>query len=130
MRHAKSDLAVAEGIESNPDVLPNQTAFHAQQAAEKAIKGTMIHQGIAFPLTHDLQELIKRWTTSGRNWPSTLANVKALNPYPVESRYPGYIHQISRAEVRTAIETAKQVIVWAETILDPPPPNAPDFPSK
>src|ERR1035441_555913 len=66
LRHAKSDLAVAQSIENNSDVLPNQTAFHAQQAAEKAIKGAMIHAGIAFPLMHDLQDLIKRWTSSGR----------------------------------------------------------------
>jgi len=37
LRHAKSDLAVARQIEANPDVLANQTAFHGQQAAEKAI---------------------------------------------------------------------------------------------
>ena len=38
LRHAKSDLAVAQDIEKNPDVLPNQTAFHAQQAAERPSK--------------------------------------------------------------------------------------------
>ena len=42
LRHAKSDLAVARDVEANPDVLPNQTAFHAQQAAEKAIKAVMV----------------------------------------------------------------------------------------
>jgi len=121
LRHAKSDLAVAQGVESNPDVLPNQSAFHAQQAAEKAIKAVMIHEGIAFPLTHDLKDLIKRWTSSGRVWPPALVDVKTLNPYAVESRYPGYVHQISRAEVRAAIEMAEQVVAWAETILHPPP---------
>jgi HEPN domain-containing protein len=130
LRHAKSDLAVARDVEGNPEVLPNQTAFHAQQAAEKAIKAVMIHQGIAFPLTHDLKELVKRWTNSGRIWPPALANVKTLNPYAVESRYPGYIHQISRAEVRTAIEMAEQVIAWAETVLNPPPPTLPGIKSK
>jgi HEPN domain-containing protein len=110
LRHAKSDLAVARDIASNPDVLPSQTAFHAQQAAEKAIKAVMIHEGIAFPLTHDLEALVKRWTNSGRGWPPALVNVKALNPYAVESRYPGYVHQISRGEVSAAIEMAEQVV--------------------
>jgi HEPN domain-containing protein len=124
LSHAKSDLAVARDIEDNPDVLPNQTAFHAQQAAEKAIKAVMIQEGIAFPRTHDLTELVKRWTDSGRVWPPTLIGVKTLNPYAVESRYPGYIHQLSRAEVRAAIEMAEEVVTWAETVLAPPPPPA------
>ena len=130
LRHAKSDLAVAQSIENNSDVLPNQTAFHAQQAAEKAIKGAMIHAGIAFPLTHDLQDLIKRWTSSGRAWPAALINVKTLTPYAVESRYPGYIHQVSRAEVRAAIEVAEQVIAWADALLHPTSPAIPGVPSK
>jgi HEPN domain-containing protein len=130
LRHAKSDLAVAQDIENNPDVLPNQTVFHAQQAAEKALKGVMIHEAIAFPRTHDLKDLVKQWTNSGRAWPAALTNVKTLSPYAVESRYPGYIHPISRAEVRTAVEVAEQVIAWAEAQLHPPPPTIPGGPSK
>ncbi len=121
LRHAKSDLAVARGIQNDPDVLPNQTVFHAQQAAEKAIKAVMIREAVPFPRTHDLTELVKRWTYSGRAWPPALIGVKSLNPYAVESRYPGYIHQLSRAEVRAAIETAEKVVTWAETVLTQPP---------
>jgi HEPN domain-containing protein len=124
LRHAKSDLALARHVESSPDVLPNQIAFHAQQAAEKAIKAAMIERGVAFPLTHDLTELIRRWRSSGRVWPAELGDVKTLNPYAVESRYPGYVHQISRAEVRTALEVADQVVAWAEEILNPRPGTA------
>ena len=128
LRHAKSDLAVARDVERNPDVLPNQPAFHAQQAAEKAIKAVMIHEGIAFPLTHDLSDLIKRWLNSGRVWPAALTNVKTLNPYAVESRCPGYIHQLSQAEVKAAIELAEQTVAWAETILNPKQPTVPGVP--
>jgi HEPN domain-containing protein len=119
LRHGLSDLALARQAENNPDVLPNQTAFHAQQAAEKAIKGAMIHEGLLFARTHDLQDLVKRWTASGRVWPASLGNVNALTPYAVESRYPGYMHQINRAEVRAAIQTAEQVVAWAQGVLNP-----------
>lgn len=120
LRHAKSDLAVARDVKSNPDVLPNQTAFHAQQAAVKALKAAMIHERIVFPLTHDLKVLVKRWTDSGRIWPSALTDVKTLNPYAVESRYPGYIHQITSTEVLAAIDMAERVVSWAESVLNPP----------
>jgi HEPN domain-containing protein len=125
LRHALSDLALARQAENSPDVLPNQTAFHAQQAAAKAIKGAMIHEGLLFARTHDLHELLKRWTVSGRAWPPSLGNVKTLTPYAVESRYPGYLHQIERAEVRAAIETAEQVVAWARGVLNPPEETPP-----
>lgn len=49
----------------------------------------MIHEGLLFARAHDLQDLVKRWTVSGRVWPPSLRNVKTLTPYAVESRYPG-----------------------------------------
>jgi len=52
---------------------------------------------------------------------SSATKGRALNPYAVESRYPGYIHQLSRAEVRAAIEMAEKIATWAETVLLPPP---------
>lgn len=115
LRHARSDLTVARRVESDPDVLPSQVVFHAQQAAEKALKGALIHVGTAFPLTHDLSELVKRWTASGRVWPEELAGVGTLNPFAVESRYPGYIHELTCEEVSAAIALAAKVVAWAET---------------
>jgi HEPN domain-containing protein len=119
--HARSDLAYARTGEHDPDILPNQVAFHAQQAAEKAIKAVLVHRAIAFPKTHDLKDLIKRWTSIGEVWPPELADTKSLNPYAFETRYPGYIHQISTTEVRKAIEAAEQVLNWAENVVKSPP---------
>lgn len=128
LRHARSDLTVARRVENDPDVLPSQVVFHAQQAAEKAMKGALIHAGVAFPLTHDLSELVKRWTVSGRVWPEALSGVGTLNPFAVESRYPGYIHELTRKEVSAAIALAAAVVAWADkqtmsgTSPAPPPP--------
>lgn len=36
----------------------------------------------------------------------------------------GYMHQIERAEVRAAIETAEQVVAWARGVLNPVQGNA------
>ena len=124
MAHARSDLKYARLGEANPDILPNQVAFHAQQAAEKALKAALVHHGIQFPKTHDVTDLILRWTKAGANWPADLADAKTLNPYAFETRYPGYVHQVSLLEVRAAIEVAEKVVVWAETILKPLPPAA------
>lgn len=119
--HARSDLAYARLGERDPEVLPNQAAFHAQQAAEKAIKAAMIHHNIAFPFTHDLEGLIKRWTDAGHPWPAELADVDTLSPYAAETRYPGYFYEVSAAEVRAAIEMAEKIVAWAGHIVHPPP---------
>ena len=122
LAHARSDLAYSRAGERAADILPNHVAFHAQQAAEKALKAVLVHRSVAFPKTHDLMELIKRWTHLGEIWPVELAETKTLNPYAFETRYPGYIYQINSAEVRSAIATAEQVLAWAENIIKPPPP--------
>ncbi len=49
---ARSDLALAGS--SLAGVLLEDLCFHAQQAAEKAIKAVLIRHDTEFPLTHDL----------------------------------------------------------------------------
>lgn len=56
LRSARSDLALA-GAEV-PGADPEGFCFHAQQAAEKAIKGVLLAHGIRFPYVHDLGALL------------------------------------------------------------------------
>jgi len=56
---------------------PDSACFHAQQCAEKYLKARLQEAGLAFPKTHDLLDLLKRflavepaWTTLTRNSPS------------------------------------------------------------
>ena len=55
LTHTRSDLAVAKT--NIPDALPEVNCFHAQQAAEKALKAVLISLGATFDFTHDLQYL-------------------------------------------------------------------------
>jgi HEPN domain-containing protein len=41
--HAQSDLRYAALGRGVPGILQNQVAFHAQQAAEKALKAALVH---------------------------------------------------------------------------------------
>lgn len=90
LNHAISDLALAHLGDQSDDVLPGQVCFHAQQAVEKAIKSVLFRHNIRFPLVHDLEMLIEiarhaRLTLQG--WADDVA---MLNPYAVETRYPGH----------------------------------------
>jgi HEPN domain-containing protein len=63
--HSESDLRYATPGRGAPGILQNQVAFHAQQAAEKALNAVLVHASIDFPRTHDLQALLMRIRDSG-----------------------------------------------------------------
>jgi HEPN domain-containing protein len=56
LRYARDDLRAAELLAGQGDV-PRAACFHAQQAAEKAIKGSLIFLQTGFRKTHDLELL-------------------------------------------------------------------------
>ncbi len=58
LSHAESDLNLAKLGKGKDKVLPEQICFHAQQAAEKALKSLLLFHKLEFPLTHDLVELL------------------------------------------------------------------------
>lgn len=47
--HAESDLRYAALGRGAPGILPNQVAFHTQQAAEKALKAVLVDASVDFP---------------------------------------------------------------------------------
>lgn len=117
LHYAESDLCLARLGRPDPDVLPNQVAFHAPQAAEKALKGVLVGRGVEFPKTHHLDELIELVQEAGMAWPFAVDRVEALTPYAVQTRYPGGIFQINRAKVDEAIGVAEQVLAWAKAAV-------------
>ncbi len=55
---ARTDLALATVVlEKGPDMDPWACCFHAQQAAEKALKAVLVANGTEPPYTHDLGAL-------------------------------------------------------------------------
>lgn len=55
---ASKDLRALELFASSPELAEEIFGFHAQQAAEKALKAWISRLGGAFPPTHDLSKLI------------------------------------------------------------------------
>lgn len=110
------------GWPSGKTVLPEQICFHAQQAAEKALKAILLAREVDFPFTHDLEELLTIFPAAGIAIPSELQEVGALTPYAVETRYPGFWGQIAEQEVEKALSLAQDVVDWAERMLNLPSP--------
>jgi len=59
LSHAESDLNLARLARDREEILPEQVCFHAQQAAEKALKAVLLSRGIEFPLVHAIQVLVQ-----------------------------------------------------------------------
>ncbi|OGP69034.1 MAG: hypothetical protein A2170_06225 [Deltaproteobacteria bacterium RBG_13_53_10] len=114
LSHARSDLKLAKLGKATPDILSQQTCFHAQQAVEKALKAVLFSHRIDFPLTHDIDELIDILDNAGISLPSEFSNAGILTPYAVETRYPGYWGEITDHDVDEAIQLSEKVVTWAK----------------
>lgn len=70
LQFAASDFLLARSRPTG--VLFEMLCFHAQQAAEKAIKAVLIAQEIEFPRTHNLRVLLPALLIHGEGLPLTL----------------------------------------------------------
>lgn len=120
LAHAKSDVNLARLAKDHEEIFPEQVCFHAQQAAEKALKAVLLHDQITFPLIHDIEELLEIAIQNGLSMPPDVADAGTLTPYAVEARYPGYEEEITPAQVDEAIRLAEKVLTWAAKMMVPP----------
>ncbi len=100
LRHAYSDLALASTIPL-PQILLEQLCFHAQQAAEKALKAILIAYDIPVPRTHNLRTLFDLVPVDVPA-PPGIQEAAGLSDYAVASRYPGDSESIEADESREA----------------------------
>ena len=115
-QRACGDLALASA--HVPDgVFYEDLCFHAQQAAEKALKAVFVYYGLTFRYVHDLDELITQLKDKGLVVPENVEDAIELNTYAFESRYPGVAEPVSEEEYREALNMAQQVVDWAKLKL-------------
>ena len=110
---AKSSLALAEQGQTIVGVSLEDLCFHAQQAAEKALKAVCVQQNIAFPKTHSLVRLIDLLEENGIVVPKKAKSADVLSLYAVDTRYPGVSERVTKAEYKKALKLASQVVSWA-----------------
>ena len=118
IRRARSDLIVA-GLTEDKRIAPEILVFHAQQAAEKALKALLVRRQIEFPRTHDIGLLLDLCRAAGYEGAETMSTAVSLTRYAVATRYPGEEEPVSRQEAREAVELATRVVAWAEAHLAP-----------
>ena len=115
LRHARSDLELAR-IEKPENVLLESLCFHAQQAAEKALKAALIFVEVDFPKTHNIRTLLDLFPANV-DIPEDIEKSAALTSYAVEFRYPGNIESIDEEEYGEAIRLAEAVLDWVRAFI-------------
>ncbi len=91
--------------------------FLAQQAAEKAVKASLIERCIDFPYVHDLGRLLFLLNEEGEEVPEEIRAAAELTLYASVTRYPGVMRPVTVEEYSEATEIAEAVVRWVEQRL-------------
>ena len=108
LRKAESDLRNIALVLPAADCPFDTVCFHAQQAAEKYLKGWLTYLGVPFPKVHDLEELIALLPADERI-ALAAADAALLSQLGVAPRYPGWDDEIDRSVAERAHAVALTV---------------------
>jgi len=111
LRHARSDLERA-AMRKTRAILYAHLCFHAQQAAEKALKAVLATHGLRVPKTHDIAYLMDL-LPAGLSITPAMLDLPTLTKYAVQQRYPGENPPIARRHHARAVLLAEDAVTWA-----------------
>jgi HEPN domain-containing protein len=117
LRQARDELTLA-GAEVPGVSAMEPFCFHAQQAAEKAIKAVLLHRRIRFPFVHDLDRLLTLLADHGVEIPEAVREADQLTDYAVLTRYPFAGEAVDAAQRQDAVRIASSVLDWADRVVD------------
>ncbi|MEX2261919.1 MAG: HEPN domain-containing protein [Bryobacteraceae bacterium] len=94
-------------------------AFHAQQAAEKYLKGLLTRHQIEFPKTHVIRRLLILLQPIDSATAQALDEASWLSPFGADIRYPGDRPETLPGDEARAHQLAKKVRNAVMAVLDP-----------
>jgi HEPN domain-containing protein len=86
---AHRDLLSAHELASALIPLLDTAAYHCQQAAEKAVKGYLLHHDVRFEKSHDIELLVSQALDIDPTFADCIEAARLLTPLAIEFRYPG-----------------------------------------
>ncbi|QWR76787.1 HEPN domain-containing protein [Candidatus Magnetomonas plexicatena] len=108
---AENDIINAEHTMTMSNPPCDTVCFHAEQCAEKYLKGFLTYHQIEFPKTHSIETLVRLCKQAAPAIEIELGDiVEILTSYGVAVRYPdGVYYDIPKEDAIEAIELAKKV---------------------
>lgn len=116
LRFAQDDLAAARLLLTDVELPARVACFHAQQAAEKALKASLVHAAIQFRKTHDLVVLVALQPEPVRSELSDY-DLQRLQQWAVDTRYPADLPHITAGEAAAVVAIADQIVASVRSAL-------------
>lgn len=98
--------------------------FHAQQAAEKALKAVLFSQGSRVVWGHSVRELARQCEAHEAAFASVAGDAALLDQFYIPTRYPNGLplpavpsEAYSAAQAEDAVSAARRIIEVVETFL-------------
>lgn len=107
---SRRDLQSAKALLK--ELLLENVVYHCQQSAEKTLKAYLVHQGIVFPKTHDLDVLLDLCSPLDPDFRNLDDAADVLTPYATEFRYPSDSLEPEEEDARQAIEMAELILTF------------------
>jgi len=115
IRKAESDIENLRTMMEKGTAL-DTACFHAQQAAEKYLKGFLSFNGVVFPRTHDIEELLDLCATIDGRFSDLIQETVFLTDYAVELRYD-FEFWPEKEDVEAALEATDRIKQLVLSIL-------------
>ncbi|MFA4817994.1 MAG: HEPN domain-containing protein [Parcubacteria group bacterium] len=106
---AQEDESNIVSLLKHRDGTPGMVCFISQQMAEKYLKAFLVYAGKPFKKVHDLIELESSIYEKEKSIGSLHDDLKLLNRYYIETRYPGDYPEFLWQEAEEAYEAAKKI---------------------
>jgi HEPN domain-containing protein len=89
---------------------PEGALFHAQQAAEKALKGFLAWHDVPFRRVHELDVIGGQCAKVPHSLSNVMSRADSLTQYAWRFRYPGAPYEPTLQEGRAAFDLARDVV--------------------
>lgn len=109
LRKADHDLLNITNNVSAPQIPWDTICFHAQQIAEKVLKGFLVYHGRDLMKTHDLVAFLAQCVIFDQSLAVLEVDCRALTSFGIVSRYPDDVFEPDETDGREMIEAAQRV---------------------
>ncbi len=116
---AAHDLVNAERSSAGDDEVLDTCVYHCQQAAEKALKGSLLAHAVTFTKTHSLVLLLPLCSFINASFQQWRTEASILSPLAFMFRYPDDFAPLkpTRAEFDEALAAARRIYDFVLSVL-------------
>ena len=115
---AEMDLNAAEYLLDMRPLPVEIICYHCEQAAEKLLKGALVHFNVDPPRTHDLIQLCKLCSDMDARFEALADACVDLTPYGVQVRYPSDL-ELDESDTHSALRQCRAIYEFIQPLFVP-----------